>query len=83
MLHMSCDMRFPTMWYMRPAKTQTSLSIPAVCSEKATLQTVYGVVKLIRRLHRLVVYTCQNATWLEITSQLIYIGSLNYEIYKS
>ena len=24
---MSCDMRFPTMWYVRPAKAQTSLCI--------------------------------------------------------
>ena len=27
---MSHDMRFPTMWYMRPAKSQTSLRIRAV-----------------------------------------------------
>ena len=27
---MSCDMRFPTMWYVRPAKAQTSLRIGAV-----------------------------------------------------
>ena len=27
---MSCDMRFPTMWYVRPAKAQTSLRIRAV-----------------------------------------------------
>ena len=27
---MSHDMRFPTMWYVRPAKAQTSLRIRAV-----------------------------------------------------
>ena len=29
----SCDMRFPTMWYLRPAKAQTRLRIRAVWSE--------------------------------------------------
>ena len=29
-LHLSRDMRFPTMWYVRPAKAQTSLRIRAV-----------------------------------------------------
>ena len=29
-LHMSQDMRFPTMWYLRPAKPQISLRIRAV-----------------------------------------------------
>ena len=29
-LHMSRDMRFPIMWYVRPAKAQTSLRIRAV-----------------------------------------------------
>ena len=29
-LHMSRDMRFPTMWYVRPAKPQISLRIGAV-----------------------------------------------------
>ena len=28
--NMSHDMRFPTMWYVRPAKAQTSLRIRAV-----------------------------------------------------
>ena len=28
--HMSRDMRFPTMWYVRPAKAQTSLRIRTV-----------------------------------------------------
>ena len=29
-LQMSCDMRFPTMWYVRPANPQISLRIRAV-----------------------------------------------------
>ena len=29
-LNMSHDMRFPTMWYVRPAKAQTSLRIHTV-----------------------------------------------------
>ena len=72
-------MRFPTLWYVRPAKAQTSLRICAVWSEpllvawifydsKATDRTSFEVSKLNRRLHRLVwVYTCQNATLLEVT----------------
>ena len=31
-LHMSRDMGFPTMWYLRPAKAQTSLRIRAFAS---------------------------------------------------
>ena len=70
---------FPTMWYVGPAKPQISLRIRAVWSEpllvtwifydfKATARTAFGVSKFNRRLHRLVwVYTCQNATLLEIT----------------
>ena len=77
--HLSHDRRFPTMWYVRPAKAQTSLRICAVWSEpllvawifferSATDWTSCRVSKLKRRLHRLVwVYTCQNATLLEIT----------------
>ena len=65
------DMRFPTMWYVRPAKAQTSLRICAVRSEpllvawisydcQATDWTAFGVCKFERRLHRLVwVYTSQ------------------------
>ena len=76
---MSQSMRFPTIWYMRPAKPQISLRIRAVWSEpllvawifydyQATGRTLFGVSKLERRLHRLVlVYTCQNATLLDIT----------------
>ena len=84
---MSHDMRFPTMWYVRPAKTQISLHIRAVRSEPllvawifynclATDWTSFGVSKLKRRLHRLVwVYTCQNATLLEITCHGSYVDS--------
>ena len=69
-------MGFPTKWYVRPARAQTSLRIRAVWSERllvawifyeclATDRTSFGVSKLKRRLHRLVwVYTCQNATLL-------------------
>ena len=31
--HLCCDMRFSTMWYVRPAKAQTSLRICPVWSE--------------------------------------------------
>ena len=80
-------MRFPTMWYVRPTKPQISLRILAVWSEplqvawvfydcKATDWTPFEVSKLIRRLQRLIgVYTCQNATLLEIscTDSYLYI----------
>ena len=33
-LLMSHDMKFPTMWYVRPAKAQTSLRTRAVLSER-------------------------------------------------
>ena len=77
--YLSQCMRFPTMWYVRSAKPQISLRIRAVWSEPlpvawiiydcyATDWTSFGVSKLNRRLYRLVwVYTCQNATLLEIT----------------
>ena len=77
--HMSRDMRFPTMWYVRPSMAQISLRICTAWSEpllvtwifyvwQATDQTAFGVSKLKRRLHRVVgVYTFQNATLLEIT----------------
>ena len=73
----SRDMRFPTMWYVRPAKAQTSLRIRAVWSEHllaawefydsyASDWTSFGVSKLKKWLLTLVwVYTCQNATLLE------------------
>ena len=60
--HMSRNMRFPTMWYMRPAKAQTSL-----CIYVDPIRALYSMTvklltdsKLKRRLHRLVwVYTCK------------------------
>ena len=75
---MSCDMRFPTMWYVRTSKPQISLRIHIVWSEpllvawisyecSATDLISFWFYKLKRRLYRLVwVYTCQNATLLEI-----------------
>ena len=80
-LQMSRYMRFLTMWYVQ----RVSLRIRAVWSEPllvvwiyyeylATAQTAFWLSKLKRRLHRLVwIYTCQNATLLEITSH----GSIN------
>ena len=77
--YLSQCMRFPTIWYVRPAKPQISLRIRAVWSEPllvarvfydclATDWTSFGVSKLKRRLQRLVrVYTCQNATLLELS----------------
>ena len=38
---MSCDMRFPTMWYVRPAKAQTSLCICAVWSEPLLVAWIF------------------------------------------
>ena len=78
---LSSDMRFLPMWYVQPAKPQISLRIHvrAVWSETllvawifydclATYWTAFGVSKLKGRLNKLVwVYTCQNATLLEIT----------------
>ena len=94
---MSRDMRFPTMWYVWPAKAQTSLRIRAVWSEPllvawifydclATDWTSFGVSKLNRRLHRLVwVYSCQNPTLLEITccGSYRYCTALDYVIITS
>ena len=83
-------MRFPTMWYVRPAQPQISLRIHAVWSEpllvpwifyecKAIDWTPFGVSKLKRRLQRLVrVYTCQNVTLLEITSHGPAYNSFNF-----
>ena len=77
--HMSRNMRFPTMWYVWPAKPQINLRIRAVWSMPllvawifyecyTTDWTWFGVSKIKRRLHRLVwVYTCQNTTLSEIT----------------
>ena len=72
-------MRLQTMWYVRPAKVQTSLPICAVLSEpllvawifyecSATDRTSFGVSMPKRWLQRIVwVYTCENVTLLEIT----------------
>ena len=72
-------MRFPTMWYVRPAKPQISLRICTVWSEpllvawvfyycEATDWTPFGIFKHKRRLQRLIwVCTCQNATLLEVS----------------
>ena len=80
------------MWYVRPAKPQISLRIHAVWSEPllvawifnecyATDWTSFWVSKLKRRLHRLVwVYTCQNATLLEITCRFSNYKSSWYPI---
>ena len=76
---MSGNMKFPTMWYVQPAKALTSLRVYTVWSESllvawifcnciATDWTAFGISTLKRRLHRLVwVYSCQNATLLEIS----------------
>ena len=64
--HLSRDMRLPTMWYVRPAKPQISLSFNILWV--ATDWTSFGVSKFNWGLHRLVwVHTCQNTTLLEIT----------------
>ena len=85
--YMSRDMRFPTMWYVRPVKPQISLRIRAVWSEsllvawifyecRATDWASFGDSKLQIRLHRFVcVYTCQNTTLLEISYRGSYISS--------
>ena len=85
---MSRDMRFPTMWYLRPAKPKISLRICAVWSEALLVAwifyecwaidwTSFGVSKIKRRLHRLFwVYTCQIAILLEITCHGSYIQFL-------
>ena len=87
--YMSRDMRFPTMWYVRPSKPQISLRIRAVWSESllvawifyeclATDWTSFGVSKSKGLLHRFVwVYTCQNATLLEITCHGSYLFEAN------
>ena len=86
-------MRFPTMWYVRPPKPQISLRICAVWAEPllvawifyectATDGTSFWVSKLKRRLHKLVrVYSCQNATLLEITCCGSYISYLLRNFY--
>ena len=39
--YLSRDMRFPTMWYVRPAKPQTSLRIRAVWSESLLVTCIF------------------------------------------
>ena len=39
--HMSRDMRFPTIWYVRPARAQTSLRLRAVWSEPLLVAWVF------------------------------------------
>ena len=82
-------MRFPTMWYVRPAKPQISLRIRAVWSEPllvawvfydclATDWTSFGVSWLKRRLQRLVrVYACQNVNFFGS-----HMSRLNYLIFQ-
>ena len=78
-------MRYPTVWYVRPAKPQISLRIRTVWSEpllviwvfydcKATDWTPFWVSKLNTRLQRPVrVNTCQNVKLLEISCRGSYI----------
>ena len=73
--YISRDVRFPTMWYVRPANAQTSLCIRAIWSEPLLVARIFyksWVSKVKRRLHRLVRVnscqnSCQNAALLEIT----------------
>ena len=74
-VHVSHDMRLPTMWNVRPAKAQISLRIRAVWSEhlhvswtfydspasyRLLTKHQFAFPKLKRRLHGLVwVYPCQ------------------------
>ena len=48
---MSRDMRFPTMWYVRPAKAQTILRIRANRSESLLVANYYMSVKLLIELN--------------------------------
>ena len=82
-------MRFPTIWYVRPAKAKISLRIRAVWSEpfqvprilyecSATDWTSFEVSKTKRRLQRLVrVYTCLNVKLLEISCHGYILKSFN------
>ena len=50
--HMSRDMRFSTMWYVRPAKPQISPHIRAVCDQSPCLSLEYSMnVKLLTEHH--------------------------------
>ena len=87
------DFQQCSLLYVWPAKAQTSLRLCAVWSEPlqvawlfydcwATDRTPFGVSKLKRRLHRLFwVYSCQNATFLEITRHGSYFISEMYAEY--
>ena len=44
-------MRFPTMWYVRPTKAQTSLRICAVRSEPVLGALIFSTVKLLTEHH--------------------------------
>ena len=88
---MSCYMRFPTMWYVRPAKPQISLRIRAAWSEPvlvawifyerlATDWTPSGVSKLFRLIR---VYACQNATLLEIKCRGSNVSLMKVEVLQN
>ena len=49
--HISRDMRFSTMWYVRPAKPQISLRIRAVWSELLIVAWIFYDVKLLTEHH--------------------------------
>ena len=51
MYNMSQCMRFPTMWYVRPAKPQISLRIRAVWSELCWSMEYFMIVKLLTEHH--------------------------------
>ena len=73
------DMRFPTMWYVRPAFASRLNNLWVLRA-----WTPFGVSKLNKRLHRLVwVYTCQNATLLVITCHGSYILRKTIEGYEN
>ena len=79
-------LRFPTMWYMWPAKAQTSLCICAVWSEPLLVIWIfYDSLRLLTEHHLEFlslkggcIFTCQNATLLEITCG----GSYNCVCYR-
>ena len=71
--YMSSGMRFPTMWYVQPAKSQISLCIRTVWSEPLQVAWIFCELSYWWNIiwsfqaHRLVwVHTYQNATLLEI-----------------
>ena len=48
---MSHNMRFPTMWYVRPAKPQISLPLRAVRSEPLLVTRIFYECKLLTEHH--------------------------------